>query len=124
VDTKANPPRSIWTHPYEDEVFLREHPDVHEKVGRGRKPASGTSTPVPPPYDAPLPRRRSFNDRDDISRESRRDRRKEHKRKGGLIGRLKNMAADSMEKHSERKHQEQLMVRQIVSIELLTDNDA
>ncbi|VDC01895.1 unnamed protein product [Peniophora sp. CBMAI 1063] len=32
VDTKANPPRSIWTHPYEDEQYLNEHPDVKEKV--------------------------------------------------------------------------------------------
>ncbi|KAJ4002475.1 hypothetical protein F5050DRAFT_26719 [Lentinula boryana] len=32
VDTKSNPPRSIWTHPYEDEQYLREHPDAREKV--------------------------------------------------------------------------------------------
>lgn len=32
VDTKANPPRSIWTHPYEDEQYLHEHPDVREKM--------------------------------------------------------------------------------------------
>jgi len=35
VDTKANPPWSIWTHPYEDEEYLRAHPDVREKVGTG-----------------------------------------------------------------------------------------
>ncbi|KAJ3783374.1 hypothetical protein GGU10DRAFT_316911 [Lentinula aff. detonsa] len=32
VDTKSDPPRSIWTHPYEDEQYLREHPDAREKV--------------------------------------------------------------------------------------------
>ncbi|ETW86955.1 hypothetical protein HETIRDRAFT_406787 [Heterobasidion irregulare TC 32-1] len=33
VDTKADPPRSIWIHPYEDEQYLSEHPDVKEKIG-------------------------------------------------------------------------------------------
>lgn len=32
VDTRANPPRSIWVHPYEDELFLKEHPDIREKT--------------------------------------------------------------------------------------------
>jgi hypothetical protein len=31
VDTKANPPRSIWVHPLEDEQYLREHPEAREK---------------------------------------------------------------------------------------------
>lgn len=33
VDTKSNPPRSIWVHPYEDQQYLDEHPEVREKVG-------------------------------------------------------------------------------------------
>ncbi|KAI0068319.1 hypothetical protein BV25DRAFT_1911313 [Artomyces pyxidatus] len=33
VDTKADPPRAIWVHPYNDEQYLNEHPDVKEKVG-------------------------------------------------------------------------------------------
>lgn len=36
VDISADPPRSIWTHPYEDEQYLREHPDVQQKVGKGK----------------------------------------------------------------------------------------
>jgi hypothetical protein len=32
VDTKAEPPRSIWTHPYEDPQYLAEHPNVKEKI--------------------------------------------------------------------------------------------
>ncbi|KAK0506287.1 hypothetical protein EDD18DRAFT_1122772 [Armillaria luteobubalina] len=32
VDTRANPPRSIWVHPYEDELFLKEHSDIREKT--------------------------------------------------------------------------------------------
>ena len=27
VDTLANPPRSIWVHPFDDEQYQREHPD-------------------------------------------------------------------------------------------------
>jgi hypothetical protein len=48
VDTNANPPRAIWVHPYEDEHYLKEHPEV-----RGRK--SGTFAPPsgPPPEKRP-----------------------------------------------------------------------
>jgi hypothetical protein len=45
VDTKATPPRSIWVHPYEDEQYLKEHPDVREKVGRD-KPSNDLKPPV------------------------------------------------------------------------------
>lgn len=31
VDTLAQPPRSIWIHPYDDEQFQREHPDQVRK---------------------------------------------------------------------------------------------
>jgi len=29
VDTKANPPRSIWVHPYDDEEYIKSIPDSH-----------------------------------------------------------------------------------------------
>ncbi|KAJ3721560.1 hypothetical protein C8R42DRAFT_667799 [Lentinula raphanica] len=32
VDTLANPPRSIWIHPYEDEQYLRQHPEDEGKL--------------------------------------------------------------------------------------------
>ncbi|KAL1762007.1 hypothetical protein FB107DRAFT_268769 [Schizophyllum commune] len=38
VDTRANPPRSIWVHPYEDEQFLRENPGV--RPGGARRPSA------------------------------------------------------------------------------------
>ncbi|EPQ28044.1 uncharacterized protein PFL1_04371 [Pseudozyma flocculosa PF-1] len=31
VDTQANPPRSIWVHPFDDDQFQREHPDEVRK---------------------------------------------------------------------------------------------
>jgi hypothetical protein len=47
VDTKATPPRSIWVHPFEDEQYLREHPDAGEKADH--KPSQSYSAPATPP---------------------------------------------------------------------------
>ncbi|KAF8917694.1 hypothetical protein CPB85DRAFT_1431221 [Mucidula mucida] len=47
VDTHAVPPRSIWTHPHEDEQFLRDHPDVREKVGNTPHEYSAPDGPPP-----------------------------------------------------------------------------
>ncbi|KAI0375408.1 hypothetical protein BV20DRAFT_960551 [Pilatotrama ljubarskyi] len=55
VDTKAKPPRSIWVHPYEDEQFLREHPDIRDRLARERRE---TPSEAPPPYS---PRRHSYS---------------------------------------------------------------
>ncbi|GAA98504.1 uncharacterized protein L969DRAFT_76060 [Mixia osmundae IAM 14324] len=51
VDTKANPPRSIWTHPYDDPVYLQSLPDTERhsvptagpQPVRKRAPAQGSS---------------------------------------------------------------------------------
>jgi len=53
VDTKAKPPRSIWVHPFEDEEFLREHPDIRDRLTKGM---NDTPSERPPPYS---PRRHS-----------------------------------------------------------------
>ncbi|KII93830.1 hypothetical protein PLICRDRAFT_49848 [Plicaturopsis crispa FD-325 SS-3] len=58
VDTKATPPRAIWVHPYEDELFLKEHPDIREKVAQYDH-AHGASTLDVPKDEAP--RRHSFS---------------------------------------------------------------
>ncbi|CCM05179.1 uncharacterized protein FIBRA_07388 [Fibroporia radiculosa] len=52
VDTRAQPPRSIWVHPFEDEVFLREHPDIRKRL------VAGELNDQPPPYS---PRRHSYS---------------------------------------------------------------
>jgi len=55
VDTKATPPRAIWTHPLEDEQYLKEHPEAREKASR----SSGGLKP--PGYDeSERPRRHSY----------------------------------------------------------------
>ncbi|EMD42165.1 hypothetical protein CERSUDRAFT_70547 [Gelatoporia subvermispora B] len=57
VDTRANPPRSIWVHPYEDEQFLKEHPDIRDKLAQLRAKGAGPDD-NPPPYS---PRRHSYS---------------------------------------------------------------
>ncbi|OJA16248.1 hypothetical protein AZE42_00078, partial [Rhizopogon vesiculosus] len=54
VDTKAKPPRAIWVHPYEDEQFLSDNPEIKAKVEK----LQGTSLDAPPPYEK---RRHSFS---------------------------------------------------------------
>ncbi|KAG8901543.1 hypothetical protein FRB99_005225 [Tulasnella sp. 403] len=35
VDTRAKPPRSIWVHPYDDEQFQKEHPELVPSIPSG-----------------------------------------------------------------------------------------
>lgn len=56
VDAQAEPPRSIWVHPYEDEQYLREHPDIREKMG----PSRSTDGLHDRPSNSALSRRASF----------------------------------------------------------------
>ncbi|KAH8835484.1 hypothetical protein DL96DRAFT_1574437 [Flagelloscypha sp. PMI_526] len=52
VDTKAQPPRSIWVHPYYDPQFLSEHPEVRATMG-STKPVPEEPAPeyTPDPID-------------------------------------------------------------------------
>ncbi|KAG0663672.1 hypothetical protein C6P46_002241 [Rhodotorula mucilaginosa] len=45
VDTKANPPRSIWSHPLDDvsPEYLRAHPEVAEKLAPAAPPSDKAS---------------------------------------------------------------------------------
>ncbi|KAK0464965.1 uncharacterized protein EV420DRAFT_930767 [Desarmillaria tabescens] len=78
VDTRANPLRSIWVHPYEDDQFLREHPDIREK------------TRLAPDY-SPENRGHSFS----------RTSAPHHKR--GFFGKLKDKAIGSKEERQAEK---------------------
>ncbi|TCD62768.1 hypothetical protein EIP91_006412 [Steccherinum ochraceum] len=75
VDTKAKPPRSIWVHPFEDEQFMNEHPEIRDRHRSGSKPdkeegktgkagkSKDKDVPQPAPGEAPppySPRRHSF----------------------------------------------------------------
>jgi hypothetical protein len=46
VDTEAKPPRSIWTHPYEDPEYLSQHPDDADKL---KQVVDYSPPPGPPP---------------------------------------------------------------------------
>jgi len=109
VDTKADPPRAIWTHPYDDEQYLREHPEVREKV-------QSLDTKQRDSKDCPLskPRRHSFNGHDSSSvvpegDEAADDSSKKGKGKRGFFGKLKDKAIGTKEeREAHRKEQARL----------------
>ncbi|KAI0094769.1 hypothetical protein BDY19DRAFT_914507 [Irpex rosettiformis] len=134
VDTQSNPPRAIWTHPYEDEQFLDEHPQVRARFAKGKgnsnqtaprpKKAGPSQTDIPaespPPYDPnDAPRRHSFNGRDKQSSDNIRPAhlpqpvagtsRDSHKR--GFFGKLKDKAIGTKEEREEAKRQEALLMQ-------------
>ncbi|KAI9513037.1 hypothetical protein F5148DRAFT_1158264 [Russula earlei] len=103
VDTKADPVRRIWVHPYEDEQYLLEHPDVKEKVGSIDR---GQESP------ASKPRRHSFNglesdsvvkDADNAPRVSSKKGKEKEKEKRGFFGKLKDKAIGTKEEREALK---------------------
>ncbi|EIW64368.1 uncharacterized protein TRAVEDRAFT_55308 [Trametes versicolor FP-101664 SS1] len=116
VHTKAKPPRSIWVHPYEDEQFLREHPDIRDRLARERD--GGTPSEAPPPY---TPRRHSYSGHVNantsgshlnVPQVDRRDTRSQpgtpvvgsHDR--GFFGKLKDKAIGTKEEREAKRRQE------------------
>ncbi|KAG0696031.1 hypothetical protein DFH29DRAFT_952879 [Suillus ampliporus] len=109
VDTRAKPPRAIWVHPYEDEEFLSENPDIRAKVEK----LQGAPLVDPPPYEK---RRHSFSGgepdvpfRNDTKSSSSAvtppidERHEEHKR--GMFGKLKDKAIGTKEEREAHKKQ-------------------
>ncbi|KAI9460992.1 hypothetical protein BJY52DRAFT_1203671 [Lactarius psammicola] len=91
VDTKADPPRAIWTHPYEDEQYLREHPEVREKVGSLAQQQDSKDSSTKPA------RRHSFNGHDSASK---------GKEKRGFFGKLKDKAIGTKEEREAYKKEQ------------------
>jgi len=105
VDTKADPPRAIWTHPYEDEQYLREHPEVREKVGSlTQKQGSKDSSRTKPA------RRHSFSGRESASMADEHPTSPDSSRKGkekrGFFGKLKDKAIGTKEEREEYKKEQ------------------
>ncbi|KAJ3928311.1 MAG: hypothetical protein NXY57DRAFT_1021743 [Lentinula lateritia] len=99
VDTKANPPRSIWTHPYEDEQYLHEHPDVREKMRTSisnQELRSSRSDHKQSNYDDRDTRRHSYNGQSSSSSRS-----PGHNR--GFFGKLKDKAIGTKEERQAEK---------------------
>jgi len=106
VDTKADTPRAIWTHPYDDEQYLREHPEVREKVESiDMKQQESKDSP------SSKARRHSFNGHDSASMvpendEATEDSSKKGKGKRGFFGKLKDKAIGTKEeREAYRKEQ-------------------
>ncbi|KAK1228623.1 hypothetical protein PQX77_008217 [Marasmius sp. AFHP31] len=94
VDTKANPPRSIWTHPYEDEQYLQEHPEAREKV---RPPQIGERNNAS--HDQGMARRHSYTGAPSGSQLQGGS----QKPKRGLFGKLKDKAIGMKEEREQMK---------------------
>ncbi|KAH9969072.1 hypothetical protein BC827DRAFT_1167541 [Russula dissimulans] len=121
VDTLAKPPRATWKHPYEDEQYLQEHPDIREKVDSHAQ-AEQEPEDAAPPYDDSdsKPRRHSFHGSDSptmardndksLPESSKKGKGKEkEKDKRGFFGRLKDKAIGTKEEREAwRKERERV----------------
>ena len=123
VDTNAEPPRSIWVHPYEDEQFLREHPDIRERLARELR-----TSDQPPPY---TPRRHSFSgpptttgstvrfpvpERENAVRtsQSQPETPKPSQQRRGFFGKLKDKAIGTKEEREARRREEEQVCGSVV----------
>ncbi|KAG2154702.1 hypothetical protein DEU56DRAFT_769838 [Suillus clintonianus] len=109
VDTKAKPPRAIWVHPYEDEQFLSDNPDIKAKVEK----LEGAPSVDPPPYEQ---RRHSFsggetsaplrsNTKSSGSAVKPPTDEQHEERKRGMFGKLKDKAIGTKEEREAHKRQ-------------------
>ena len=118
VDTKADPPRAIWTHPYDDEQYLREHPEVREKVeSLDVKQRDSKDSPTS------KARRHSFNGHDSASMvpendEDTEDPSKKGKGKRGFFGKLKDKAIGTKEEREAYKREQARVRTTMLSVNL------
>ncbi|CAE6517574.1 unnamed protein product [Rhizoctonia solani] len=86
VDTTTHPPRSIWVHPFEDEQFQREHPELFRPPSRPPSSSSRENAIAGP-----------SNERD------------AKPEKKGFVQKMKDMATEhAAKKEEERRRREQL----------------
>jgi hypothetical protein len=119
VDTKADPPRSIWTHPYEDEGYLKAHPDVREKIGAGG--FGGSESNLRPPSFEESQRRHSFGGASSSSKPQATSTpaAKLSKRKDrGFLGKLKDKTIGTKEEREAEKKRKQEEVTRCVTGQL------
>ncbi|CCO27967.1 hypothetical protein BN14_01958 [Rhizoctonia solani AG-1 IB] len=91
VDTTANPPRSIWVHPFEDEQFQREHPELFKEPSRPPSSSPEGSAAAGP------------SDTHDGKPE-----------KKGFVQKLKDMATEHAAKKEEDRRQREQLQREAV----------
>jgi hypothetical protein len=116
VDTLATPPRSIWTHPYEDEQYLSEHPEVREKL-RNNDP--------PPSFEEATRRHSSHHPAESsTARHSSSDPyiAEQTKHKRGFFGKMKDKAIGTKEERmAARYREEEVCVCTVSMTQLLID---
>ena len=113
VDTNTDPPRAIWIHPYEDDQFLSEHPDIRKRFA---KQFSDMQAESPPPYS---PRRHSFSGMPSSGHSNVASRipapgtstagPSTGRQKRGFFGKLKDKAIGTKEEREEAKRQQALV---------------
>lgn len=123
VDTKAKPPRAIWVHPYEDEQFLAEHPEIRERL-RKERTEPNPDDDRPPPYS---PRRHSYSGVPGVESDITPDHRttssqpptpgpstagSASRKHRGFFGKLKDKTIGTKEEREEHKRQEALLMQQ------------
>ncbi|KAJ8468953.1 hypothetical protein ONZ45_g17058 [Pleurotus djamor] len=101
VDTNSTPPRSIWVHPYEDEQYLRDHPEHASTHGEH------TEGSAPPPYESP--RRHSWNGTSQPAGPS-----SSKTQKRGMFGKLKDkMIGAKEEREAQKRLYEQMQAEHL-----------
>jgi len=115
VDTKADPPKSIWTHPYEDAEFLKAHPNVREKINPDG--LGGSESNLPPPSFEESQRRHSFNGASSSSKPqapSTSPTKLTKRKDRGLLGKLKDKAIGTKEeREAEKKRKQEEVIRYV-----------
>ena len=118
VDTKANPPRSIWKHPYEDDEYLKAHPDVREKINAGGM--GGSASNLLPPSFEESQRRHSYGGASSSSRPqttgtpaAKLSKRKDR----NFLGKLKDKAIGTKEeRQAEKQRRREEVIRYAIVI--------
>ncbi|PAV22272.1 WW Rsp5 WWP domain containing [Pyrrhoderma noxium] len=109
VDTKASPPRSIWVHPYKDEQFLNEHPEVRKRLEAGASPPPSYTSYSAPSGPPPALERRGSSTAGSSSMSQDGDTSTNSKDKGkrGFFGKIKDKAIGTKEEREAAKREEQ-----------------
>jgi hypothetical protein len=118
VDTKADPPRAIWTHPYDDDQYLQEHPEVREKVSSAKQQESKDSP-------SSKPRRHSFNGQDSgsmVPNDDEASPNSKGKGKRGFFGKLKDKAIGTKEERDAYKREQERVRTTMLSVGFLLNS--
>ncbi len=117
-----DPARAIWTHPYDDEQYLREHPEVREKVESraGQQHDSKYSS-------RSIPRRHSFHGHDGTSMapenyEVNPNSTREGQQERGFFGKLKDRAIGTTEEREAYRREQDRVNATLLSVSFSSES--